>query len=142
MGFFIAMGLLLLIGIIIWFSGTMLEKEGKIFEENKQRGKAKVVGYTQTEQSNWIEPMVKIIGLNDGKEYNCRMGNGKGRKYPMDSIIDVEYAPIKSLGIKAIEVHSIENPPGDSIKMGHIFKKIAIALFILAVILGVIGIIV
>ena len=140
MFFLLMIMITIIIAIVFLIIGVMGEKEVKDFERNKVYGKGKVVGYTRAQGSSWYEPLVKIIGINDGKLYNCQIGSGNGTKYPKDSIIDVEYAKVKNLGINVIEVHSIEDPPSNGSKLFSIFKKLSIILFALSAVLVVIWI--
>ena len=122
--------------------GISLEKQGRSFEQNKKSGKAEVVGYERADQSNWYTLLVRIPKLNDGKIYNCSAGKIKISDYPKGSVIDVWYAEKKIVGLKVVEVHLLNNPPADGMKIGSKIKKFSILLFALTAALAVVGLII
>ena len=46
---------------------VILTRSAKYFHENKQFGRAEVVGYYASEGSRWYSLIVKVLDLNDNK---------------------------------------------------------------------------
>ena len=140
MGLFIGAAVVAFFSAVLLMIGIALEKSGKSFEDNKRRGRAEVVGYERADQSDWYTLLVRIPSLNDGKIYNCTAGKINISHYPKNSVIDVFYTPKQIAGIKLIEVHLLDKPPADSIKIGCGIKKVSYAMFFVAGVITVIGI--
>lgn len=139
MGFLIGSGVILLIAIVLLIASVALRKQAESFKQNMRVGKAVVAGYDRADESNWYTLVVKIPALNDNSLYNCTGGNIDTSKYPIGTEVDVLYAPKKIMGINMVEVHLVENPPADSAKLSRGFKNIALALFAIAGIILVLG---
>lgn len=141
MGLLIGAGVVAFFAIVLLIIGVSLERSGKSFEENKRRGRAEVVGYDRADQSNWYTLLVRIPELNDGKLYNCTAGKINISDYPKGAVIDVFYAPKKVAGMNIVEVHLLDNPPADGSRLGSGIKKFCIAMFVIAALLAVVGVI-
>lgn len=140
MGLLIAATVIAFIAITLLIIGIALVSKGNSFHENKQYGKAEVVGYERADQSNWYTLLIRIPKLNDGKIYNCTAGKIDLSSYPKGTVIDIVYAPKKLAGINYVEAHLLDNPPADSTKLGSGIKKFAIAMLVIAGILVLVGI--
>ena len=141
MGFIVTAGIISIFALGFMIIGHALNKEGRDFEQIKRVGKAKVVGYDGTEESNVYNLLVEILEINDGKLYTCEPSMSNLIDYPVGRIIDVCYATKKVMGINVIEVHLLDSPPVNSSKFGSVIKKCGIVLFIIAFILIIVGII-
>lgn len=141
MAFLIGAGTVVFFAVILLVVGVALERKAKSFNENVRSGKAEVVGYDRTNQSDWYTLLVRIPELNDGKIYNCTAGKINLSQYPKGAIIDVLYAPKTIVGIKIVEVHLCDNPPADSFRLGRGIKRFSLALLVLTAILIVVGLI-
>lgn len=141
MGFFIAAGAVAFLAIVLLITGIALVRQAESFNKNVRPGKAEIVGYDRTNQSDWYTLMVKIPELNDGNLYSCTARRIDISQYPKGKTIDVLYAPKKTMGISIVEVHLAENPPVDSSKLGLGFKRVAYALLVIGGILVITGII-
>lgn len=139
MGILISALIIAFFAVVLLIIGIALESKGKLFAKNKRCGQAEVVGYERADQSDWYELLVRIPDLDDEKIYNCTAGKINISQFPKGSVIDVSYAPKKIVGLNVVEVHLLDNPPADSLKIGCGVKKISIAMFVIACILAIIG---
>ncbi len=139
MSFLFAAVMVSLFALALLIIGLATEKSGKSFCANQRRGQAEVVGYERINQSNRYTLLVSIPELNDGKIYNCTSGKINLADYPKGTVVDVMYAPKKIIGISVVEVHLSNNPPANSLRLGHGIKIVSIVMFVTAVVLAVAG---
>ena len=132
-------GAFMILAIALLISGRIMQRSSEYFRKNRKSGKAVVVGYDRTEQSNWYSLKVKIPALGDNCTYGCSGGKLDLSKYPVGTVVDVWYAPKKSLGLGMVEIHLMENPPGDSGKIGRVITILSIFMLIIAVAFVLVG---
>ncbi len=139
MGFLIAGGAIVFFGFTLLVIGIGLGRSAVRFDANKRYAKAEVVGYRRAEQSNWYELYIRIPELNDGKTYFCTSGRISLRDYPVGKIVDILYAPTKTMGIHVVEAHLVEKPPADSATLARGIKGVSKVLLIVGILLALAG---
>lgn len=141
MGFFIASFVVGVIGLSLYIPGLFLERQSRHFEENKRRGRAEVVGYQRAEESQRYLLTVRLLDANDGKTYPC---SGRGilpSRYPLGTVVDVQYTPQRVLGVQIMKVQLFDAQPAKGIRIGMVIKRIAIVLLVITLLLTAAGII-
>lgn len=141
MNFLFAAAIVSVFALALLIIGLAMEKSGKSFCANQRRGRAEVVGYRRAEESNWYTLLVRIPELNDGKFYSCSAGKINLSDYPKGAVVDVLYAPKRVVGMNIVEVHLLNNPPTNSVRIGHRIKVVSIVMLVAAVALAVAGIV-
>lgn len=140
--FFGAAGILAFFSLIFLLFGVALQRETIGFESNKRIGKAEVTGYSRRSGSNYRMLMVRLLNFRDADCYSCASGKINVSEYPIGTVVDVIYAPVKKLGVNVVEIHLIENPPANSSGSAHIMKMLALGLIIIAAMLVATGIVI
>ena len=82
---------------------------------------------------------VRLPAISDTDIYLCLAGKIRPDDYPIGTIVNVYYAQ-RETGLKSVEIHLIDDPPADVGRVAGIFKKTAIVIFCIAVILAIVGI--
>ncbi len=122
--------------ISIFITTILLKRAAKRFEETKTNATAEVVGYDTSEGARWRSLIVKLNDVGDDRKYIVNSGKIDIRDYPNGTTIDVIYAE----SLFGRQVYLKDKMPVSQASMLRAFNKVAWALFILMVVLGVIGI--
>lgn len=117
---------------------VILKRSAKYFHENKQFGRAEVVGYDASEGSRWYSLIVKVLDLNDNKTYICNSAKVNIHDYPKGTIVDVAYATTKH---GRVQVYLSNCLPVDKASMAKVFNMIAIISMIITLGLLIAGVI-
>lgn len=92
--------------LTIYLCFILLKKKSQNWEKNKKLGQAEITMWV-AEEGSYYYPCGKIIGITNQTAWSIHDSSGKGymsykykEKYPVGSIIDVEYAEYKHMGCK------------------------------------------
>lgn len=127
--------------IVFLIIGVSIERLDKRFHENKRVGKAEIVGYHSTHDSEPNTLLVRILELNDGMLYGCGYSEKKYGKCTIGTVVEVLYAPMKIFGINVVQVYMLDNPPQNTTKLCKVIKIFALVLLFVAWLLAAIGLI-
>ena len=104
--YYILAGVIGMFGISLLIIAVYLSSSSSSFEQNKQFGKAEVVGHDYAEGAAWPTLLVRLVGVEHEGMYTCHARNNyEAGKLPNGTIIDVEYAQKQALGHIYYEVH-------------------------------------
>ncbi len=141
MVYYIIAGFLLLIVIIFFITGKLMDRSHEYFERNMKSGLAEVVGYDRLNDSTWYSLKVKLQEVDTDKYYVCASRKINKADYPAGTIVRVLYAPKKIVGISLYEVHLNEEgkSPIAEDRLGRVFVTISIVCFMIAAALCLLG---
>lgn len=120
-------------------AGWFFRNDGIYYENNKQFGRAKILGYEHHDQSRVSSYFVSLLDIGDENTYICSGHGLKTEKYPIGTVIEVEFARGKKFGVSYTEVHFANALPPDRCKIGKVFLDIAAELFVGAIVLFLFG---
>lgn len=116
---------------------VILKRSSEYFHEHKQYGNGEVVGYDSSEGSRWYSLIVKVIELNDNKNYICSSAKINIHDYPKGSIVNVAYAITKR---GRVQVYLADRLPADKSSMSKVFNIISVISLIITLGLVIAGV--
>lgn len=96
--FFIFALIFLMLAMIFYITGRLLNKSNRNFKKNMRYGQAEVIGYDREEGSDWHTLVVKLCGISDKNSYNCKSKKINIAEYPKGKRVEVVYAPKNIMG--------------------------------------------
>ena len=122
-----------ILAVILFFTGRSLRVREEQFCERKLRTMAEVLSISSGNPSTAFSLMVRLPVLEDRQIYTCAAGRIKTADYPVGRMVEVEYAPVKLLSLRSVEIRLVENPPLDRRRLGKALDIFATALLAIAV---------
>jgi len=83
----------------------LFARQIKIFEKNKKRGYATIVGYDDEDHAKWDDPLVNLDVDEKKKTYTCKSRHLNAQILPRGTRVEVEYCTYKAFGREWYEVH-------------------------------------
>ncbi len=131
------------VGCLILVVTKFLIAEETAFHENKHPRKAEVTGHRHRREGHkGYNLYVKLLDINDDKEYICKGKNILPAKYPIGTIVDVFHARYRNLGIYVDDIRLVSDMPADGFRIAKIISTFAKMMLAVATLLVTMGIIV
>ena len=140
MGYLITAIVFGFIGLLTLVCTRYLASQEAAFQKNKHVGKAEITNYYAIQGHRYYDLSVKILELNDGKEYLCKCGRIISSDYQKGMIVDVIYSKYKVMGVEIVDVRLLNNMPNDTMRTVRIINMFVKIAFAIAAILATIGI--
>ena len=141
-----AMIQLMLSGTILVFAalflavGIWLKNSAKRFSENAKQGRAVTVGFAQDGNNGADHLLVTLLDSQDHNTYGCQTRDkATFENYPIGTVLDVLYAPGKTMGIRSMEIHSLNKPPISKNAIGNGILAVSAVGLTAGIALGIVG---